>query len=39
MAKAKKLPTDWQGKKPPNKAQVAFVKAVRAMPVKRVKKA
>lgn len=31
---AKKLATDWQGKKPPTKGQKAFIKVVRALPDK-----
>ena len=38
MAKEKKRATDWQGKKAPTKAQTAFIKAVRAMPIKRRRK-
>jgi hypothetical protein len=38
MAKGKKRATDWQGKKAPTKAQTAFIKAVRAMPIKRRRK-
>jgi hypothetical protein len=35
---AKKLPTDWQGRGRPNKAQKEFIKQVRAMPMKKPKK-
>lgn len=35
MAATKKRVTDWQGRGRPTKAQAAFVKAVRAMPVKK----
>jgi hypothetical protein len=36
MAKPKTA-MSWQGKKPPSKAQQTFIKAVRAMPVKKAK--
>lgn len=34
----KKLATEWQGKKPPTKGQKAFIKIIRELPGKKVKK-